>query len=283
MRLISGRGTSNQERSSRTFLNTEIVRVIVYFSGITGRITDGQGELFVKVCGTLQPSNFGKYSPTQARQLMEGMLINYPDYRVVPDLFFFGLLQKYDQSVGTNLHSELAIFYIEIATAAIAANGAVSLNASAELERFKNTLPATQIPNIGQQPSEGNVVAQRSDDAKSAAALGVQDHNEVPSREPAPSELDTLVLQDTLNRERRAKAALRAVLQKNGCSEEQVNRAMREVDDPTGLDDLVLQDALRREGRAKAALQAVMKSDGCSEEQIEEVTSSVDNAGDGDA
>lgn len=279
LRSIPGRGSSSQERSARTFLNAEIVGIIVYFSSIAEPVTDSQGGVFVRVCGTLQPSEFGRYSDAQARQFIVNMLGNCR----APDLFLYSLLQNYDQSHGTTFHSELAILYIEIATAVIAASGALSLKASTELERFKSILPATQISNIGQQSCQGNVVAQRSDDAKSAVALGVQDHNEVPSREPALSELDTLVLQDALNRERRAKAALRAVLQKNGCSEEQVETAMREVDDPTGLDGLVLQDALRREGRAKAALQAVMKSDGCSEEQIEEVMRSVDNAGDGDA
>jgi hypothetical protein len=210
-------------------LNTEIAEIIIYFSSITGPITDGQGKLFATVCGTLQPSTFGRYSPPEARQFMQG-ISNNPNYRNHPDTFIYSLLQKYDQSYGTNFHSELANFYIEIATAAIAAGGLISPKASAELERFKSTLAATQIANIGQRPSQGDVVAQRGDNAKSAPALGAQDHNAVSSPKPAPAELEGLVLQDAMNREQRAKAALRAVLQKDGCSEEQVEEVMRSVD-----------------------------------------------------
>jgi hypothetical protein len=43
-------------------------------------------------------------------------------------------------------------------------------------------------------------------------------------------ELDRMILQDALNREARAKASLRAVLEEQGCTEAQIDEVMERVD-----------------------------------------------------
>jgi hypothetical protein len=48
---------------------------------------------------------------------------------------------------------------------------------------------------------------------------------------PELGELDQLLLQDAMNRETRAKAALIAVLQSQGCSERQIEDVLKTVDD----------------------------------------------------
>lgn len=47
-------------------------------------------------------------------------------------------------------------------------------------------------------------------------------------------QLERLVAQDALKREDRAKAALRAVLLKNGCNEDQIDTVMRTVENDLG-------------------------------------------------
>jgi hypothetical protein len=138
---------SSQEQNARTFINQEILGTLIHFSSTTGAITESHGELFVRICGGLEPRKFGKYLRHDGQRFMAGLLNASPRYRELEKPFCYSLLQKYDEENGTGFHQQLSDLYIGIAAAAIGADGSPSAESSAELERFKALLEACKSLN----------------------------------------------------------------------------------------------------------------------------------------
>ena len=143
LRAIKGKGGSSQEQSARTFINQEILGTLVHFACTGGAITPNHGELFVAICGTLEPRKFGKYSREDGKRFMDAPLKATPQYRELKKPFCYGILENYDVENGTSFHTQLRELYVGIAVAAISANGSRTAEASAELERFKVLLAPT--------------------------------------------------------------------------------------------------------------------------------------------
>jgi tellurite resistance protein len=155
----------------------EFFALICRFAALDGTIDASEGKVFLEIFKALHPRMYAGLSPDDAVTLLEGHRQRHPETLQVP--IIKSLLFRLTQQAGEQFANSLKGLMYKVALQVALADGPLSPNEQAELEKLRNAPEATAKPteeDVGVRPPDGDATPNPPDSIPSVGPEHLDQH-----------------------------------------------------------------------------------------------------------